>query len=172
MVVPEHAPVRYLLAGQVVLEHVLQLNPLVVPPHVPDRNSPAGHVLREQALHWLSAAPAHPPDRYKPVPHAAQVLHEKPSVVPEHEPTRCSPAEHLVLAHVSQVKPAPVVVLHAPARYWPPGQFVLPQGVHAVTRVEAALWYCPLSHTAHLAPDSRQPLSHLASRTHAWSVVV
>ena len=55
------------------------------------------------AEHAVLDVPEQPPLLYVPVPHVAQVEHEKPLLVPEHDLVRYFPAAQLLLEHVLQL---------------------------------------------------------------------
>ena len=77
---PEHDPVRYWCrAGQLVLEHVEQLNPSLVPLHEPLRY-PLAHSWLEHVVH-VPLAVGDDPLRYWPLTHVGCFM-QVPSVLP------------------------------------------------------------------------------------------
>ena len=110
-------PVRYALAPQLTLLHVVHV-PLVVAPD-PFRNwllLHDGWLLHLKPL----VVPEHEPLRYWLLAQFVllQVLHLNPFVVPPHDPDLYVPLLQFVLLQVLHLKPL-VVPLHEPERYWP-----------------------------------------------------
>ena len=77
---PEHDPPLYWLAGQLMLEHVLQPCPLDVPEHDPLRYFPVAQLMLEHVLQpYPLDVPEHDPPLYFPVPQLMleQVAHTR-----------------------------------------------------------------------------------------------
>ena len=64
------------------------------------RYFPAAQLMLEQVVHAVLDVPEQLPLLYLPAPQVAQVEHEKPLLVPEHDPPRYLPAGQFELEHV------------------------------------------------------------------------
>ena len=93
---------------------------MVVPVHEPERYWPPVQLALEQVAHTASDVPEHPPLLYLPALQVAQVEHEKPLLVPEHDPARCLPVAQLMLEQV--VHAVLDVPEHPPLLYLPASQ--------------------------------------------------